>query len=240
MFSGEKESIVLGKVIAIAGIDTGVGKTVATGLLARSLRETGRSIITQKLVETGGSGASADILRHREIMGMPLQDVDRDGTTCPYVFGYPASPHLAAAKEQRVVEAAVIDEATRRLQKKYDIVLLEGAGGLLVPLNRELLLADYLQERSYPLILVSSSRLGSINHTLLSIEACRKRELQLNGLLYNRTGGNDNVIADDTLIALRGFLEWYGYTCPVIELPDIRESSQGLMSKDILKIFHGS
>lgn len=240
MCSREKEGIVPGKVVAIAGIDTGVGKTVAAGLLARSLRETGRSVITQKLVQTGDSGVSADILRHREIMGIPLQDVDRDGTTCPYVFGYPASPHLAAAKEKQVVEAAVIDDATRRLQEKYDIVLLEGAGGLLVPLNRELLLADYLQERSYPLILVSSSRLGSINHTLLSIEACRKRGLQLKGLLYNRAGGNDNVIANDTLVILRGFLEWYGYNCPVVELPDIRKCNQGLMSGDVSKIFHES
>ncbi|MBL6957333.1 MAG: AAA family ATPase, partial [Chlorobium phaeobacteroides] len=84
-----------GNVIAIAGIDTGIGKSVATGLLARSLLESGSRVITQKMVQTGCQDVSEDILLHREIMGVPLQDVDRDGTTCPYVFSYPASPHLA-------------------------------------------------------------------------------------------------------------------------------------------------
>ena len=229
-----------GKVIVVTGIDTGIGKTVATGFLARALQATGRSVITQKPVETGGSGVSEDIIRHREIMGMPLQDVDRDGTTCSYLFGYPASPHLAAAREKQVIDTAVIDEATQKLQAKYDMVLVEGAGGLLVPLNEQLLFADYLQERSYPLILVASSRLGSINHTLLSIEACKKRGLQLNGLVYNLAGGDDKVIAQDTLTVLRNALGEYGYHCPVIELPDIGKSSPHLNNEDIAKILHGS
>lgn len=229
-----------GKVIVISGIDTGVGKTVVTGLLARALLKAGRSVITQKPVETGGGGVSADILRHREIMDMPLQGVDRDGTTCSYLFGHPASPHLAAALEKKRIDVSVIDRATSQLQAKYDIVLMEGAGGLLVPLNEELLFADYLQERSYPLILVASSRLGSINHTLLSIEACKKRGLQLNGLVYNLAGGDDKVIAQDTLTVLRNALGEYGYHCPVIELPDIGKSSPCLNNEDIARIFHGS
>ncbi|MCG8343197.1 MAG: dethiobiotin synthase [Chlorobiales bacterium] len=230
----------LGKVIAITGIDTGVGKTVATGLLARALLKAGRKVTTQKPVETGGSGVSADILRHREIMGMTLQDVDRDGTTCSYLFGHPASPHLAAALEKKRIDVSVIDRATSRLQAEYDIVLMEGAGGLLVPLNEELLFADYLQERAYPLVLVASSRLGSINHTLLSLEACRKRGLQLNGLLYNFAGGSDKVIARDTLRVLRKAPGKYGYHCPVIEIPDIGKDYPDLSREDITKVLHES
>ncbi len=198
-----------------------MGKTVAAGLVARALRKAGRSVITQKPVETGGSGVSSDILKHREIMGIELQEVDRDGATCSYLFGYPASPHLSAALENRVVDTSVIDDATRKLQARYDIVLMEGAGGLLVPLNEKQLFADYLQERQYPLLLVTSTRLGSINHTLLSLEACRKRSLKLLGLLYNLAGGGDHVIARDTLELLRNALRQYGYHCPVIEIPDI-------------------
>ncbi len=208
-----------GNVIAIAGIDTGIGKSVATGLLARSLLESGCRVITQKMVQTGCVDVSEDILLHREIMGLPLQDVDRDGTTCPYVFSYPASPHLAAGMENRTVEVSVISDATRRLQENFDIVLLEGAGGLLVPLRDMLLFADYLKEKNYPLILVTSSRLGSINHTLLSIEACRKRGLRLNGLLYNLYGTTDSTIAGDTRQFLCRTLREYGYTCPVVDMP---------------------
>lgn len=229
-----------GKVIAITGIDTGVGKTVATGLLARALREEGRNVITQKPVETGGEGVSSDIFRHREIMGIDLCEADLDGTTCSYLFRYPASPHLSAAMEKQAIDVSVIDDATRRLRATYDIVILEGAGGLLVPLNEALLFADFLQERSYPLILVTSSRLGSINHTLLSIEACRKRELQLCGLIYNHAGGSDGVIASDTLKVLRNFLVKYGYSCPVVELPDMEMSGWKLMNMDLLKVFDES
>ena len=229
----------LGKVIVITGIDTGVGKTVATGLLARALLKAGRNIITQKPVETGGSGVSGDILRHREIMGVPLQEVDRNRVTCSYLFSYPASPHLSAAMEKKRIDVSVIDRDTSWLQAKYDIILMEGAGGLLVPLNEELLFADFLQERSYPLILVSSARLGSINHTLLSLEVCRRRGLQLNGLLYNRAGRTDNVIAYDTLMVLRESLEKYGYNCPVVELPDIEKSTRSLMSEDASVLVDG-
>jgi dethiobiotin synthetase len=229
-----------GKVIAITGIDTGVGKTAATGLLARTLRQQGRNVITQKPVETGGEGVSSDIFRHRVIMGIDLCEADLDGTTCSYLFRYPASPHLSAAMEKQVIDVSVIDDATRRLQARYDIVLLEGAGGLLVPLNETLLFADFLQERSYPLILVTSSRLGSINHTLLSIEACRKRGLRLCGLIYNHAGGSDGVIACDTLEVLRDFLVKYGYSCPVVELPDMEMSGWRLMNMDLLRVFDES
>ena len=229
-----------GKVVVITGIDTGVGKTVATGLLASALLNTGRTVITQKPVETGGDGVSADILKHREIMGIPLQDVDRDGTTCSYLFRYPASPHLAAALENRTIDTSVIDSATQKLRETYEIVLVEAAGGLLVPLHDRLLFIDYLRERSYPLLLVTSSRLGSINHTLLSLEACRKRGLQLNGLLYNYAGGGDKVIAQDTLAVLRSALGRYGYSCPIIEIPDIGEGCPDFSQEDIAKVFYES
>lgn len=209
-----------GNVIAIAGIDTGIGKSVATGLLARSLLESGSRVITQKMVQTGCQDVSEDILLHREIMGLSLQDVDRDGTTCPCVFSYPASPHLAAGMDNRTVDVLGISDATSRLQETFDTVLLEGAGGLLVPLHESLLFADYLKEKGYPLILVTSARLGSINHTLLSIEACRSRGLQLNGLLYNLYGKIDSTIARDTRQVFCRSLREYGYLCPVVDMPD--------------------
>ena len=229
-----------GKVIAISGIDTGVGKTVATGLLAYSLRRTGMSVITQKPVETGGRGVSADIRKHREMMGMPLQDVDRDGTTCSYLFAHPSSPHLAAALEERVIETSVLDRATQTLRETFDIVLLEGAGGLLVPFREGMLFADYVQARSYPLILVTSARLGSINHTLLSLEACRNRGMRLCALFYNRAGGSDRIIADDTFAVLQNALAGYGFDCPVIDFPRIGKHCPSLKEDVITKIVHES
>lgn len=208
-----------GRVIAVSGIDTGIGKSAATGHLARTLASTGLRVITQKVAQTGGEGISADIAAHRVIMGIGLQAADLDGTTCPYVFPFPASPHLAAARDGREIDLLVIRRSTCMLQKQYDLVLLEGAGGLLVPLNDSLLLADYLRDAGYPLVLVTSPRLGSINHTLLSLEACRSRGIELRALVYNRFEEEDDAIADDTRRVIARWLHRNGMDAvPVIDL----------------------
>ncbi|WP_019672521.1 dethiobiotin synthase [Psychrobacter lutiphocae] len=169
----------------ITGIDTDIGKTIATGSLARALHQKGCKVITQKLVQTGCNGIAEDIMTHREIMGIGLQSCDIDMTTCPYVFQKPASPHLASKLENTIIEPSRISDATNTLKQDYDIVLLEGAGGLMVPLSDKLLTIDYIEAQGYPVVLVTSGRLGSINHTLLSIEALAKRNLPLHAIIYN-------------------------------------------------------
>jgi dethiobiotin synthetase len=210
---------VTGRVLAVSGIDTGIGKTVATGHLARAFAAAGVRTITQKIVQTGCTGISSDIEVHREIMGIGLQEVDLDGTTCPYLFSYPASPHMAAEREGASIDPLVLRRATFMLRKKYDLVLLEGAGGLLVPLREELLVADYFRDAGYGLVLVTSGRLGSINHTLLSIEACLSRGIELRALVYNRFGEEDPVIAADTRALLERRLKHYGLgALPLLDL----------------------
>ena len=208
-----------GRVLAVAGIDTGIGKTVATGLLARALALAGVQVITQKIAQTGCDGLSGDIAVHRELMGIGMQDVDLDGTTCPYVFRFPASPHLAAGLEGMTIDIMTIRRATFMLQKRYELVLLEGVGGLLVPLNDQLLLADYIRDAGYGLVLVTSPRLGSINHTLLSLEACVSRGIEVRGVIFNRFGQDDATIADDTRRVIAESLRRYGFeSAPVIDL----------------------
>lgn len=195
-----------GQVVFVSGIDTEIGKTVVTGWLARQWREAGVDVITQKLVQTGCVGASDDILLHRRIMGCGLFDEDRDGHTMPALYAYPASPHLAARLEGRSLDLEAIDRATAHLCERYETVLVEGAGGLMVPLTEELLTIDYVARRGWPLLLVTSGRLGSINHTLLSLEAIAARGIALHGIAWNsRDDGNDEVIAAES----RGFIrDW--------------------------------
>lgn len=173
-------------VLFIAGIDTDVGKTVATGLYARELAEAGCNVITQKLVQTGCSGLADDILSHRRLQGIEPTAFDADGTTAPYVFPYPCSPHMAAAQQDVNIEPERIHRATDTLLQHYDTVLLEGAGGLLVPLAEHYTLLDYVAEQGYPVVLVTCGKLGSINHTLLSLEALAARGLTLHRVIYNR------------------------------------------------------
>ena len=195
-----------GGVIAVTGIDTDIGKTIATGLLARYLRQQGKRVITQKIAQTGCSGASDDIIMHRQLMGMDLQEVDKSGLTCPYLFPEPCSPHLAASLAGEKIDGSVITAATTELRQGYDYVLLEGVGGLLVPLGDDWTLLDYLQETGYPLILVSSPRLGSINHTLAALELVKGRGLDVWGILYNRFKEDNPTITGDC--GLRDRFPW--------------------------------
>ena len=96
LFSDGLKTRKQGKILFVGGIDTDIGKTVATGWLAAKLMRQGFSVITQKIVQTGCTGISDDILVHRRLQNLPLLPEDTDGTTCPYLFGYPCSPHLAA------------------------------------------------------------------------------------------------------------------------------------------------
>ena len=204
-------------VLFVSGIDTDIGKTYATGLLAKALMQQGVNVITQKLVQTGISkqadgelGIADDILSHRQLMGMPLQPCDLDFTTCPYRYEKPASPHLSAALANRPLNINVITDATKALQADYDVVLLEGAGGLLVPINEQLLTLDYVAEQSYPIVLVTSGRLGSINHTLLSLEAIKSRGLMIHSVIYNHIHDDaeqtDAEIANSTIDFLQTYL----------------------------------
>ena len=111
LFSDGLKTRKQGKILFVGGIDTDIGKTVATGWLAAKLMRQGFSVITQKIVQTGCTGISDDILVHRRLQNLPLLPEDTDGITCPYLFGYPCSPHLAARMAGARIDPAVINRA---------------------------------------------------------------------------------------------------------------------------------
>lgn len=206
----------------VSGIDTDAGKTIATGWLAgRFLRE-GRNVVTAKLVQTGSDDLSPDILTHRRLMGKGLLPADIDGRTMPETFHYPASPHLAAELEGRTVDFAKIERALMSLEAQYETVLVEGAGGLMVPLTRELLTIDYVAENGWPVWFVTSGKLGSVNHTLLSLEAMKRRDMPLAGLIFNDfCPSHDKIIAQDTREYLRTALERFYPEAPFLVCPTL-------------------
>lgn len=193
-------------VLFITGIDTDIGKTYATGIIAKSLQNT-HTTITQKLIQTGSDGLSPDIIRHRQLMGIALQPFDLDGTTCPFVLKKPASPHLCWQLENKRLDLTLLNQATDRLLQKYDKVLLEGAGGIMTPLDDTVLLIDYIRQKNYPTCLVSSGRLGSINHTLLSIQALQNANIRLHSVVYNDFFDSDEQISASTQDFLKNCLK---------------------------------
>ena len=195
------------EIIFVSGIDTAIGKSYATGFLAREWNREGIKTITQKFIQTGNTEISEDIEVHRQIMGTGLVEADRERLTMPEIFTYPCSPHLAAEIDHRDIDFDKIEQASQALLKSYDRVLLEGAGGLMVPLTRDLLTIDYVAQKNYPLI-------------LLSLEAIEKRGIRLHSVLYNLYPENeDKIIQHNTEEYIRTWLERHFPETEFIRVP---------------------
>ena len=213
----------MGMIYFVSGIDTDAGKTVAVGLMASYLMRQGVRVITAKLVQTGNDGFSEDLLKHRAMMGVGPFEEDKEGLTAPQIFKFPSSPHLAAKLENLVVDVDKIRTAMRLLATRYDVVLAEGAGGVAVPLTEELLPIHLVAQEKWPMILVTSGKLGSLNHTFLALEAASNRHVPLAGIVYNYCASVHPVIDDDTP---RQIMKWADRLVKIPEvdfsdLPDI-------------------
>lgn len=193
------------KAFFVSGIDTDAGKTYCTAWLAKQWMNEGLSVVTQKFIQTGCDEYSEDIEAHRRLCGIDPLPEDLDHTTAPLIYHHPCSPQLAARLDGRDIPLDIIDRSTETLLKKYDRVLVEGAGGLMVPITDEMFTIDYVAQRHLPLILVVHGALGSINHIILSLEAIKKRGIELYAVLYNTFFDTDPLIAADT----RAFVERY-------------------------------
>ena len=210
------------KIYFISGIDTDAGKSYCTAWLARELVRSGQRVITQKFIQTGNVGHSEDIDLHRRLMGTGYLPEDQEGLTMPEIFSYPCSPHLAARIDHRPIDFDKIERATQELARRYDIVLVEGAGGLMVPLTEDFLTIDYIARKQYPLVFVTSGKLGSINHTLLSFEAIRQRGIQLDTVLYNLYPTvEDKTIQEDTMQYIQDYLAKH-FPGTKFEVPEIK------------------
>ena len=188
--------------IFIAGTDTDVGKTFVTAGLTSLLLKEGIHVGVIKWAGTGGKNLGPDIEYIIEKAGSAsLAPGSRLSVACPYSFSFPASPHLSAALEGKKIDPGHIMEETERLEEQCDVVLIEGVGGLMVPLTKGLLLVDLVRESGCPVVLVSRSGLGTINHTLLSVEIMRQKGIALYGIVFNSAGyGGEKDDTDERIV----------------------------------------
>ena len=215
----------MGKTYLISGIDTGIGKTVATGLMARYLAMRGIDAITVKMVQTGNDGFSEDLDAHRTLSGVPHFPEDDLGLTAPQIFKFPSSPLLAAELEGKTVDLAKIAEAVRTCSSKYAVTLIESAGGLDVPLTKDTLTADFAAEQGWPVILVTCGRLGAINHALLSLDAAKMRGIKVVGVVHNTRFSTDQRLDADAQSAILRHLKRLGYPPVLVPMPSIDASA---------------
>ena len=151
----------------ITGTDTGVGKTVLTALLTRFLRERGINVAALKPVCSGGR-ADARVLRAAMNGALTLDEIN------PWHFRAPIAPLLAARKENQRVKLPQALAHTRAMQKRFDVLLVEGAGGLLSPLGENFNSRDLISSLPAVPIVVAQNKLGAVNHILLTLEALPK------------------------------------------------------------------
>jgi dethiobiotin synthetase len=175
-----------GKGIFITGTDTGVGKSIAAAVIARILHERGVNVGVMKPVTSGCLGENGGLMSgDAELLawsaGLPGVDFD----SAPYLLRRPIVPSEAASMDGTRIDFSLIGDAFYRLATRHDFVIVEGAGGLMVPLAGELLIADLINYLQLPLLVVARPALGTINHTLLTCFSARQLGITVCGVIIN-------------------------------------------------------
>jgi dethiobiotin synthetase len=175
----------------ITGTDTEIGKTLTTGLLAKYFLEEGIDVFPYKPVQSGA------IIKNDRLVApdteyyekLTKRTFGKDANT--YVLETASSPHLAASIDGVSIELKPILEQVKKLRNAHDLILVEGAGGLIVPLNEEATILDLIDQVALPVILVGRAGLGTINHTVLSVMALKQRNINIAGIVLNQTSPNE-------------------------------------------------
>ena len=188
--------------ICITGTDTGIGKTVVTGLLAKELSRT-TNVTTQKWVQSGDLD-HPDIQTHDNLSGIKHSSNPSNNRQV-YSFKTPASPHLAAKIEGKKIQSDVLISATENLMKTYDMILVETSGGILVPLNGTETTADVIFKMELPTIVVIPNKLGTINHSLLTINYLKLRNINILGFILNQMESGESIIHEDNPVVIQKF-----------------------------------
>ncbi len=176
----------------ITGTDTGVGKTVVTATLLALFQNQGLQVGVMKPIETGvdprcNSSANSDIKFLLE-SGSLDQSIEE---SCPFQIKTAASPYQASLMENMEIDLNKIFEAYKNLSKKNQLVLVEGVGGVKVPIKKDYMVIDLISDLALPVILVCRYELGTINHTLLTIDALKLKGLTIAGLVFNQSSSNE-------------------------------------------------
>ncbi len=174
------------KGIFITGTDTGVGKTfVASGLL-RAFNEMGYKVCPMKPVETGCKVRDGRLIPHDGMKLIKASGVKEPlDIINPYRFKLPLAPSVAAELEGVRIHKRKIISTCRYLLNKYEVTIVEGAGGIMVPIYKRYLYRDLIKELDLPVVIVSRPGLGTINHTLLTIEVAKSRGIEVIGIIIN-------------------------------------------------------
>lgn len=178
---------------AITGTDTGAGKTHVTAAILAELRRRGIRAAAFKPIACGAGGRNDARIYYR-LMGreVPLDVIN------PVYLRHPLAPSVAAKLEHRPIDLRKVYASYRRLAADYSLVLVEGAGGLMVPIRRNFFVADLLRKLGLPVVVVARLGLGTINHSVLTVRQAQALGLEVRGVILNDTSGGRRGLAERT------------------------------------------
>jgi dethiobiotin synthase len=190
----------------ITGTSTGVGKTVVTAGILRWLRSRGIEAVPVKAVQTGGLSVKGGLVAPDLEFCLSAVDIQASESMialmAPYIYSTACSPHLAGRIRGEYPNIAHIQNCIETLSLSCDMVVVEGAGGVMVPLDEQWTMLDLMASLDFPVILVALAGLGTINHTLLSIQALRTAGLKVLGVVFNEVAPGapeDDFIKKDNI-----------------------------------------
>jgi len=180
----------------ITGVDTHIGKSLATGLLAKYFQDQGQPVITQKWVQTGFPENNDLTLHDQYYTALCPENMQKH--RMPYHFEKPVSPHLAAKIENKPINKEIIIESYNTLKELFKIVLIEGSGGALVPYNEKNdFLIDIAIDLILPIVVVVDNRVGVLHQTRATLESLEKRNASIVGIIINQINPLAHYIQED-------------------------------------------
>ncbi len=180
--------------VFITGTDTGVGKTLVSAALALHLKKQGLTVGVMKPIETGTSPSResrSDAARLRSI----IESDEPLGAVRPYAFELPVAPLAAAQKKGQAINLETIKKVYRLLSSRYDFMVVEGVGGVRVPITPKVGVTDLITSLRLPVVVIGRCGLGGINHALLTIEALRRNRIPILALVLNQTESARSAVA---------------------------------------------
>jgi len=206
------------RILFITGTDTGVGKTTVAAGLAAALTARGETVGVLKPAETGCEAAEGQLLASDARRLAFFSGCGAEAQTiCPYRFREPLAPSVAAERAGQRIDLSVIRAACERLRAAHSVVLVEGAGGLLVPLVDRVTFADVCAELDAPLVIVVANKLGAVNHAALTMRCAERDGLRLAGYVINTITPQPDLAAETNVSVLTklfgpplGVIPWLG------------------------------
>jgi dethiobiotin synthetase len=206
----------------ITATDTGIGKTTITAAMAFALKSLGVNVGVMKPFATGTQQKTGFKSEDVTILANSAQSEDPEDLINPYFFPVPASPYTAANKLKADIDVDSVMERFEKLQALHDVVLVEGIGGILTPILKNYCIADLIKDMNLDTIVVTSSRIGTVNHTLLTLNVAQQYGLKVRGLIINNTdpAGYD---VDDLKNDLKN-LSGVDILCTILHLNNVKIS----------------